>query len=103
MRRLLCGISAAGLLALLAVLPVDAQTFPSNFSSGMTPTNLKFAVIDTGKAMRGFKMPSSLTSAQKPKAFSLTNFFPTLNIPGMSGRPSTTAPAPQLFKMPNKK
>ena len=98
MRHLFQAIMAGGLLALIVTMPVLGQT-PSTqfstsqfstgqFSSGMAPRDLRFEPLDTGRAMRQFKMNSTFvhSSMTKTRASNLSNFIPTINLGGFGSR-----------------
>jgi len=79
---------AGALLVLVVTLPVQGQSPASQFSTGFTPRDLRFEPMDTGRAMRQFKMNSTFvhSSMTKTRAFNLSNFRPTINLGGFGAR-----------------
>ena len=103
MRQLCQAVMAGGLLALIVTMPVQGQT-PLNqfstgqfstgqfgagqFSTGFTPRDLRFVPMDTGRAMKQFKMNSTFvhSSMTSTRAFNLSSMIPTINLGGFGTR-----------------
>ncbi len=80
MRKILA--SAAVIMALGLLVPVDAQTFtPQTILSGVSPRQITFQKVDTSRAIQpGFNIGQSFRPPKPPTTFSLSSVFPRITL-----------------------